>query len=346
MNADTTKRPFFHFGLNTQIAFWTILLIAVTFLSANVIGFPRAVFRSLLLFLCHAAIFYSFYSILVPRFFEKRKYAAFTLAVVVVFAIVTPFRWLMENNFRNVLASANPFVVTRKNMLWVIIFSEFLVASFSSVLRIAVSSYEAKRKIIELQQAHLETELRFLKSQLNPHFLFNTINNLYALVLEKSDKAPQALLKLSALLRYFLYECVSDKVAIEKEWQALLAYEELFGLRFEKKLNVQLSNLVVSPGMIEPMILIPLLENCYKHSGIGMEPAAHIELKMVQQEGMLLAEFTISISQTTPDSNEKTGGIGLAAIQKRLALYYPGRQSISISKTEHTFYVHLSIPLS
>jgi len=66
----------------------------------------------------------------------------------------------------------------------------------------------------------------------------------------------------------------------------------------------------------------------------------------VQQEGMLLAEFTNSISQTTPDSNEKTGGIGLAAIQKRLALYYPGRQSISISKTEHTFYVHLSIPLS
>lgn len=343
MNAN---RPFFHFGLNTQIAFWTVLLIAVTFLSTNVIGFPRAVFRSTLLFLCHASIFYSFYSILVPRFFEKKKYGQFALAVLLVFAVVTPFRWLMEDNFRNVLSAANPFVVTKKNILWVIIFSEFLVASFSSILRIAVSSYEAKRKVDALQQTHLETELRFLKSQLNPHFLFNTINNLYALALEKSDKTPYALLKLSALLRYFLYECVHDKVPVYKEWDALLSYEELFSLRYEQKLNVQLHNLITSKAMIEPMILIPLLENCYKHSGIGFNSTAYIIVKITEEEGSMRADFFNSIFAKVSNEEEKSGGIGLTAIQKRLALHYPGRQSIVISKTETNFHVHLSIPFS
>ncbi len=346
MGEQKAKKPFFHFGLNTQIAFWIILLIAVTFLSANVIGIPRALFRSLLLFFCHAAIFYSFYSLLIPHFFEKKKYPAFVLATLLVFAIVTPLRWLMEENFRNVLAAANPFVVTHKNIVWVIIFSEFLVASFSSVLRIAVSSYEAKRKIGELQQAHLETELRFLKSQLNPHFLFNTINNLYALALEKSDKTPQALLKLSALLRYFLYECTNDKVPVEKEWNALLSYQELFNLRYEDALHVSFSNTVTSKGMIEPMILIPLLENCYKHSGIGIEPSAYITVNIEQCDGFVVVDFINSIFASRKNNLEESGGIGLAAIQKRLSLHYPGTQPLMITRNENCFHVHLSMPLS
>lgn len=346
MNATVSKKPFFHFGLNTQIAFWIILLIAVTFLSSNVIGLHRAVFRSLLLFLCHAAIFYSFYSILVPRFFERKKYVQFVLATLLVFFIVTPFRWLMEENFRDVLAAANPIVINRKNTLWVIIFSEFLVGSFSSILRIAVSSYEAKRKINELQQAHLETELRFLKSQLNPHFLFNTINNLYALALEKSDKTPAAILKMSALLRYFLYECTEDKVPVEKEWDALLAYRELFNLRHELPLNVTLTNHVAVKLMIEPMILIPLLENCYKHSGIDVEPAAFINVYISQQNHLLKASFLNSVFNTIKTDTEKSKGIGLAAIQKRLALHYPGVTTIQIKQNETSFEVQLSIPLS
>ncbi len=346
MQITGSKKPFFHFGLNTQIAFWIILLIAVTFLSAHVIGFPRALFRSLLLFFCHAAIFYSFYSVLVPRFFEKKRYTAFILATLLVFAIVTPLRWLMEDNFRTVLAATNPLVINRKNTVWVIILSEFLVGSFSSILRMAVSSYEARRQVNDMQQAHLETELRFLKSQLNPHFLFNTINNLYALALEKSDKTPEALLKLSALLRYFLYECTLDKVGVEKEWEALLAYRELFNLRHEAPLNVQLINHLTAPGLIEPMILIPLLENCYKHSGIGIDSTAFIQVTLEQRAGCLAADFINSLPTQATKDNEKNSGIGLSAIQKRLSVHYPATRSINITKTETRFRVQLSIPIT
>jgi two-component system, LytTR family, sensor kinase len=262
------------------------------------------------------------------------------------FLLLPLFAGYWKKNFQSVLAAANPIVINRKNILWVIVFSEFLVASFSSVLRIAVSSYEAKRQVNELQQAHLETELRFLKSQLNPHFLFNTINNLYALALEKSDKTPDALLKMSSLLRYFLYECTKDKVPVEKEWEALLSYQDLFRLRHESVLNVTLSNHITSKGMIEPMILIPLLENCYKHSGIDLEPSAFIEVQIEQVNDFLQANFTNSIFNNIPKDNEKSTGIGLAAIQKRLALHYPGITTINITKNETNFHVHLLIPLS
>jgi two-component system, LytTR family, sensor kinase len=213
-------------------------------------------------------------------------------------------------------------------------------------LRIAVNSYEAKRQINEMQRAHLKTELRFLKSQLNPHFLFNTINNLYSLALEKSDKTPDALLKMSSLLRYFLYECTKDKVPVEKEWSALLAYQDLFNLSHEQQPNVSLSNDIKSNGMIEPMILIPLIENCYKHSGIDFEPAAFIDVKIAEENGFLQADFINSIGNNIQKENEKNTGIGLAAIQKRLSMHYPGTTPITIIRNENSFHVHLLIPFS
>jgi len=341
-----TSKPFFNFGLNSQIAFWTLLLITVTFFSSSIIGFPKALARALLLFLCHAFIFYAFYAFIVPKYFEKKKYRETIWLALLVFVIVTPLRLLVEQRFAAIFPGQQLMRLTPLSATGFILFSEIAVAAFSSLLRLAVSSFEAKRKMVEIQQVHLEAELRFLKSQLNPHFLFNTINNLYALVLEKSGKAPAALLKLSELLRYFLYECDHDKVSLEKEWKALLSYTELFQLRYEQRLNIQLDNTIKEKMMVEPMILIPLLENSFKHSGIGIKQDAFISFVLAAENGFLTASFHNSKQTISGNEKEEDGGIGLSAIGKRLAIKYPDNHQLAIHEDENNFYVNLSIPFA
>lgn len=153
------------------------------------------------------------------------------------------------------------------------------------------------------------------------------------------------MLKLSELLRYFLYECDQDKVTLEKEWKALLSYIELFQLRYEQELNIQSDNTVKENRMVEPMILIPLLENCFKHSGIGIKQDAFITFVLAAENGFLTARFHNSKQMATGEEKEE-GGIGLAAIEKRLAIKYPGNHELVIREDEKNFHVRLSMPFA
>jgi sensor histidine kinase YesM len=328
------------FGLNSQVAFWVIMLFILSITSVTSFGTSQGLLRMFLVLICHAITFYTFYYWLVPVYFLEKKYMQLLFLCMLFFTGLTMLRVVIEQNFQAVTVLTQ-FMSPVKYVL-VITFSELLVAAFASLLRISVHAYENRQKLLELKQLHTETELLFLKSQLNPHFLFNTINNLYALSLEKSAKTPEALLKLSGLLRYYLYECNKDNVRLDQEWDALLAYKELFTLKYENPVHIQIHLEGDRDAKIEPMLLIPLLENCFKHSDIGISANAFISVNICQKNGRLQATFQNSF-HTREKLPDEPGGIGIVSIQKRLQLRHEGKHSFIITKSNNIYSCELMI---
>jgi LytS/YehU family sensor histidine kinase len=199
-----------------------------------------------------------------------------------------------------------------------------------------------------LAREKLEAELNFLKSQVHPHFLFNTLNNLYALTLKKSNKSPDVVLKLSEMLDYMLYQCNEDKISLDKEIKLIENYISLEQLRFSN--NVELTFDVEGKTAnisIAPMILFPLVENCFKH-GISIDTKKgwiKIELSVNQDE----LTFEVSNSkppQTIKKQEEVSKGIGLKNVKKRLELIYPDKHKLDIAEKENSFECKLILELT
>jgi len=189
----------------------------------------------------------------------------------------------------------------------------------------------------------LYTELQFLKAQMSPHFLFNSINNIYSLVLLKSNKAPEALMRLSGLLRYSLYDC-HDKVSLQQEIEAIESYIELFKLKYEEDVLLDfINNVEMTDYQIEPLLYIPLLENALKYSGIGNNPSSFVQLKLTIDNDKLI--FRVVNSKGNYNKLQEASGIGLNNIKKRLENIYKGRYTFNIIDGENNFDVTLKINL-
>jgi two-component system LytT family sensor kinase len=174
----------------------------------------------------------------------------------------------------------------------------------------------------------VETELKLLKSQIHPHFLFNTLNNIYSLTLIKSDRAPDAVLKLSELLDYLIYQGEADKVSLDKEVRFIRNYLELEQLRYGERLEVDFVILGEPAGIhIAPFLLIPLVENSFKH-GVSLgrnKQRLKIRLDIVGGNIEFYIENSMPEKQT---GDEPPGGMGLSNLGKRLELIYPGNHSL------------------
>lgn len=338
--AETPYSSRFSFGLRLQVAFWIVFASFLLYLSTEILGWPRSLYRTLLLAGCHLFNFYGVYSVLIPRFYERRKYFHTAAGLLALIIVLTSARHYLEKTF-----SLNTFEqhFTQSGKLVFIIFTEVNIAAFAALLRLAVSHEQSKTRILELEKTELDTELRFLKSQMSPHFLFNAINNIYSLTLVKSDKASQALMKMSGLLRYLLYEC-HQKVTLHEEIEAMEIYASLFQLKYETPLAFKFQVDVKSPdGKVEPMLLIPLLENAFKHSGIGIIAGARVNISIIESSGSLSIKIENSVS-AIPLTREP-GGIGLPNIEKRLLLTYPGTHRFIVENIGNTFTAILEIPL-
>jgi hypothetical protein len=328
------------FGKKVQIAFWIMLLSFNLYLSFIVLGWTDGIYRSLINVVCHLVNFYSFYSFIIPRFFAQKKYTQTAFAGVVIIAALTPLRLLIETEFALQENFALRFGFAGR--LGFVLFTEVAVAAFASLLRLAQDNERNKQRLESMNRLHAESELRFLKAQMSPHFLFNTINNIYSLTLSKSDKAPDALMKLSDLLRYLLYESGS-KVALAREIAALRNYSELFQLRFEEKLNIKINSSVNGNLNLEPLVLLPILENALKHSGLGMERDSFAEMNIDMKEN----QFIVSCvnSKMAGPRNDDTGGIGLLNIQKRLKMAYGQNHQLILTDGKHSYHLELKIVL-
>jgi sensor histidine kinase YesM len=202
---------------------------------------------------------------------------------------------------------------------------------------------DEKRKS-EIEKEKIATELSFLKQQINPHFLFNSLNSIYSLTISKSDKAVDSILKLSSILRYMLYESGASHVSLRDELQIVNDYIELQKLRITEKVNL-VYKMEGTPASykIEPFIIVPLIENAFKY-GVDNYNSSTINILIEIKEDMLLLRLKNTIVKSS-DILSGEGGIGIKNIKRRLDLLYPGDYTFDIDKTGELFSVILELKL-
>ncbi len=225
--------------------------------------------------------------------------------------------------------------------MWVNFLGVMILAlSFSSAIKLARDSFYRR-------QQEKDAELKLLKAQLNPHFLFNTLNNLYGLSVIKSDKLPGLMLTLSDLLRYNLYDTQETLVPLEKEIQYLENYISLEKIRLESSTDIQFTvNGDTTSKEIAPMLLIVFVENAFKHLDASKDKRSNVHVTIEATEKEM--NFTCSntyVKNTLETENLETGksGIGLQNAKKRLDLIYPDKHRLKISENEEKFVVKLTL---
>lgn len=343
MAKGTTKNPIKSIFWGIHLSFWIVAFNIALYVVAVFAHGGYIIQRALVLVAVNILLFYACYSWLSPVYVQKKKFILATISVLSLVVLVTLLRTVADRILLERFEWQPIYRFSRQSRLWIMLFGELSFASFAILLRLAVSSYDNKRRMDELKKLQLATELQFLKAQMSPHFLFNSINNIYSLVLLRSDKAPQALLKLSGLLRYLLYGC-HDKVSVRHEIEALDSYIELFKLKYEEEIRLEFVKAIDDADcQIEPLLLIPLLENALKYSGIGQEEKAFVLLRLSVKNSEFI--FQISNSKNSCSRPEDASGIGLENIRRRLANIYPEQHGFVIFENEDRFEATLTINL-
>ena len=290
---------------------------------------------------------------LLPKLYFKRKLGLYFLTSVFLFIGLI---WLLDNELLIFSEMAEKYNVPEKIFekrrnaqvgTWLRFFIPLLISFVGSTL-IELTHFANKKEkaAISIEKEKLDTEMKFLKSQINPHFLFNVLNNIYALTVIKSDKAPDNLMRLSEMLRYMLYDSNDGKVPLHKEIDHMENYISLASLKDSRGLNVRVDLDKSQPGLkVVPLLFIPFVENAFKHSKIEDLNNGYININLKTSNDQI--EF--SIENSIPNvvfKKDKNGGIGLTNTVQRLELLYPNKHLLSISDSGKTYSVHLKLDLT
>lgn len=319
-----------------HLAFWLVWWLASSWLSApfssqshlpfwQKIGIGLAV-EGLLMPFRMAAVYWTLYRLL-PRFFEKKDRFVLVLEIIggLIFLIGT-CRLLVDGyispNFYHRAVSENQPFWQYFNQ-WLFTFLDFLAVTGLAVgLRLARQRRAAVEREQQLRTEKLEAELHFLRAQTSPHFLFNTLNNIFHLARRNDPATADVVLKLADLLRYLLYECTSLRVEISQEIRVIEQYIDLEKLRFSRPLAVVFEKNMDEPGaQIAPLLLLPLVENAFKHGAAETRDAPEIFIFLNLKNGRL--DFKIENSMPADGPLPGSEGIGLRNVRRQLELVYP-----------------------
>jgi sensor histidine kinase YesM len=225
------------------------------------------------------------------------------------------------------------------------IFPYLFILASSTAYAMLLERQRSAKLAQQRETENLKTELLFLRSQVSPHFMFNVLNNMVALARKKSDLLEPSLIKLSSLMRYMLYETDEQQVPLEKEIEYIQSYIDLQQQRFGKnvKVNTSFENINGSHE-IEPMLLIPFVENAFKH-GTGIIEDAQINIELKEYKGMLQFLVSNKYNNTTNGTKDKSSGIGLNNVERRLNLLYGKNHALHINKKDGWFTVSLQLNL-
>ena len=301
-----------------------------------------------LLYLLYKAILFLIVNyVLIPRFFHAKKYFLFfglLISTIVLFGVI-------EEGFVEKILSPNSRGandITWQSIYWY--FGEILVPLLTFMtIKFVFDNFTQQQKLERIEQDRLSNELQLLKSQIQPHILFNSLNNLYHFALKKSDAVPELILKLSNVLRYVLYETTEEKVPLKKELTFIKDFVDLQEIQYKGRgqihFNIQFEQ-ENDDLKIAPFLLIPFIENSFKHSFGSKIKEVSIEIKIIIQKNQIQL-FVINNFEVDSGNSEKLtqGGIGLKNVKKRLELLYPNQYQLNISKDEQEYFVHLELKL-
>ncbi|TWR29949.1 histidine kinase [Mucilaginibacter pallidiroseus] len=281
--------------------------------------------------------------LLVPQYYRDKQMSAYILKLLASSALLSFIATMFMMQGRNNLSFAG-FIV----FVWLL---PTLIVSSASWW-IYSSRLKGYREVASLQTAlgTSDANLQFLRSQINPHFLFNVLNTLYGTALmEQAEKTGEGIQKLGDMMRFMLHENNQDKISLARDIEYLRNYVALQNLRIAPSADIKITADIadVDDGLqIAPMLLIPFVENSYKH-GISFKNPSHINISLQVENEVLLLDVTNSL-QTRNDNDPESGksGIGLENVKQRLQLLYPQKHELTIRQTTREFFVHLTLQLS
>ncbi|GAB4014764.1 hypothetical protein GCM10028773_02450 [Spirosoma koreense] len=329
-------RVLVHQGVSWPLAF----LEGVTIASMDAILFMPA----------HILFAYGLTEWIIPRFMLKERYGwAVTYTGLLVVCITLTAAYLTVyvvdpvHIYLNMRSSGNGFVFAMMAGLR----GATTIGGFAAAIKLAKIWYLKQQAYEQIDREKLQAELQLLKSQIHPHFLFNTLNNLYGLTLQKSDHSPSVVVKLSELLRYMLYECNASEVLLLQEIEFMRNYIGLEQLRYGDRLDMSVSiSGEYEDKLVAPLLLVPFLENAFKHgTSEQLEQAwMHVDLSV---QGSTLKFKVINSRESTPSDapTPYMGGIGLQNVKKRLQLLYADRYDLRITAEAETFMITLTLAL-
>lgn len=281
---------------------------------------------------------------LIPRFLNQKNFMTYVLLLLAMVAVFTPIKvMLLYITYEEV--DPREFLVMNQHTIFLLLFT---IAGGSTVIKIISDWQRHQRDRKDLETQRMQSEIKFLKSQINPHFLFNTLNSLYALTLKKSDKAPEIVIKLSEMMRYMLYESNERRVPLQKEVNYIQNYLALEALRQSGHADIRFNvEGQITDQTIAPLIFIPFLENSFKHGLNHQISDGYVHVTMKVLDNKLLLRILNSKPAQLPQPSEKTsGGIGLANVQRRLNLLYPNQYKLDIEDSDKEHIVELSLALT
>lgn len=293
-----------------------------------------------------SATYFTLY-FLIPKFLLKKRYSQFFIILLGSALIV------------GLLDRANSYYIIRPLVFpgeprltgsfgvkyFSAIINNYYIIAFASAIKLFMLWYQNQKVKQDLLQEKMRAELKYLKAQIHPHFLFNTLNNLYVLIKKKSESAPDLLLKLSDLLRYMLYECNADFAYLEKEIEIINNYLDLEKIRYGSQLKVEfVINGDIKGLSIPPLIMLPFIENSFKHGISRSLKNLFLSIKIEVADGKLTCSITNSKDNEVNDERPAyTDGIGIKNVKRRLELIYPECHELKIENKTDEFKVELII---
>ncbi|WP_265798521.1 sensor histidine kinase [Pedobacter sp. MC2016-05] len=323
--------------------FWALIILIISldvFFDSQVKSVKHFLLSLVLFGIINISLFYINYLILIPQLIKKRKkYFLYMLAFVLLLGaaalIKTVVAVLNPKDMMDYIMEGKPKTLQADQYFFVQLFlcGFFLVSS--CLIKFAADWFSNERIQRNLESERREMELQFLKSQLNPHFLFNSLNNIYSLAYQKSDKTADAIMKLSEIMRYMIYESNTPTVALSKEVDYLINYVELQKIRFKDGAFIELTlNGEIDDQKIVPLMLISFVENAFKH-GVVNDPENPVKINIIANQKIL--HFSV-INKKNQQNKDAQGGIGLPNVERRLQLVYPDRYKLNVvnSATHYT----------
>jgi LytS/YehU family sensor histidine kinase len=281
---------------------------------------------------------------LIPKYLQEKKIILYLVQLLFFVVVATPLElFCLYWNF-NGYNEARLYLIQNQyfHLLYMV-----LITSSSTFVKVFKEWLLQERIKRDLVKKNLESELSFLKSQINPHFLFNTLNSLYALSLKKSDKAPELILHLSEMMRYMLYGSNEKYVKLSTEVNYIKNYLELEKLRYDNKavITFDFESEVENDIDLPPLLLIPFVENAFKH-GLGHTiEGGYVKIKLNVKKNQIDFWVENSKPSSIKNNDNKSGGIGLKNVRRRLDLYFADNYNLSIREELTGFFVNLQIIL-
>lgn len=303
--------------------------------------------------LAQASVGYGLIYWIIPQTLNKKKYLFFVISALIWvyfnFALLMILKYYyLEPKFPSFFADwlGHKMTVPERLTSAKLIFREFSFITYPVIILGFISFNRKQQRLLKLEEEKKSMELKVLKNQLNPHFLFNTLNNLYTLTLKKDDKAPEVIAKLSEILDFVLYRCNEDYVSIEKEIALIENYIALEKLRYnENRLDILFTKNIQESNKISPLIILTFIENAFKHGVVNETEKAVILLNIESKK----EEIIFSIENTKPQNEliriSDKSKIGLVNVQKQLDLLYPKKHQLQIEETQTNFKVKLCLYL-